>query len=161
MSDALFGPAGAGPAPSVRRLAALAARVPAGAPRFLLAGGIASLLNWLVRFPLSAVLPFEAAVALAYGAGMVVGFALYRSWVFPGSRLPLGAQLGRFLGVNAAGLGVVILAAAALVPVFAWRGFLPAPAAEGLAHGLAIVLGAVVNFAGHRALTFARRRRGA
>lgn len=134
----------------------LAELLPAGAPRFLVAGGLASLVNWLVRFPLSLVLPFGTAVGAAYAVGMLVGFVLYRSWVFPGSTLPLAAQIGRFVLVNAAGLAVVVMGAKGLVAVL-MTGGLPGGPAEAAAHAGAIVLGALVNFAGHRALTFARR----
>ena len=145
-------------APPPRKLVrGLIHAVPAGAPRFLVAGGLASLLNWLVRFPLSLVLPFELAVGVAYAIGMGVGFALYRSWVFPGSALPFRVQLGRFIAVNAAGLATVMVGARVLVLAFDSSGLLPVSPAEALAHAMAIVLGAAVNFVGHRALTFARR----
>ncbi|HEX4765300.1 MAG TPA: GtrA family protein [Lichenihabitans sp.] len=133
-------------------------RVPEGAARFLVAGGLSSLVNWLVRFPLSAVMPFMGAVALAYAVGMAVGFALYRSWVFPGSTLPLGAQAVRFVAVNALGLATVLVAARLFVPVLGLGDLLSIAHAEALGHGLAIASGAVVNFIGHRAVTFARRR---
>ena len=131
--------------------------VPAGAARFLVAGGLASLFNWLVRFPLSLLLPFELAVGVAYAFGMGIGFALYRSWVFPGSALPLRVQAARFIAVNAAGLAIVMLSAKGFLVFLGSGGLLPVSRAEALAHAAAIVLGAVVNFLGHRTLTFARR----
>lgn len=130
--------------------------IPEGAPRFLVAGGLASLFNWLVRFPLSDILPFELAVGVAYAFGMGVGFALYRSWVFPGSTLPLPTQASRFIAVNTAGVGVVMISAKLLVVAVESSALLPISTAEGVAHAFAIVLGAVLNFLGHRALTFAR-----
>lgn len=138
------------------RVLGLADRVPQGICRFLVAGGLSSLVNWLVRFPLSAGLPYGAAVALAYGVGMVAGFGLYRSWVFPGSSLRLRAQILRFVLVNLAGLSVVVVSAQTLAAVMASTGLAGVPTAEAVAHGLGIILGAVVNFLGHRAVTFAR-----
>lgn len=132
--------------------------VPADAARFLLAGGLASLVNWLARFPLSLVLPFDLAVGTAYVVGMALGFWLYRAWVFPGSALPLSTQLGRFIAVNALGLAVVLIGARLLVEAIDASGFAPVGVVEAAAHGAAIMLGAAVNFLGHRALTFARRR---
>ncbi len=134
-------------------------RMPDGAARFLVAGGLSSLVNWLVRFPLSVVMPFMAAVALAYAVGMVIGFKLYRSWVFPGSTLSIGAQAVRFVAVNALGLATVVVSARLFVLVLSLGDLLSVGHAEALAHGAAIVTGAVVNFIGHRAVTFARRRR--
>lgn len=124
--------------------------------RFLVAGGGAAGVNWLVRFPLSAAMPFEAAVAVAYMIGMGVGFTAYRAWVFPGSPLPLRVQVARFLAVNAAGAAVVLAASAGLAAVMTGAG-LPTGPARALAHGLGIGLGAAVSFVGHRLVTFAGR----
>ena len=168
MTDAAFdaGRAGTlglgqpGRSPPVWSLLSVVVRhVPEGAPRFLVAGGLSSLLNWLVRFPLSLLMPFQMAVGLAYGVGMVLGFALYRSWVFPGSNLPLSSQIPRFVAVNAAGLVTVMAASSALVTVIGRSGLMPLSVAEGMSHATAIVLGAVINFIGHRAISFARRGR--
>jgi putative flippase GtrA len=121
--------------------------------RFLLLGGFAAAINWLARFPLAMVLPFEAAVILAYVIGMSAGFVLYRRYVFPGSSRPVLQQSLIFLGVNLVGavmvLGLTHLFLLALADVA-----LPLTAREGLAHGLAIGIGAVVNFFGHKTLTF-------
>lgn len=140
----------------IRAVGAFLARVPPDVGRFLLAGGGAAAVNWLVRFPLSAVMPFEAAIMVAYGIGMCVGFAAYRAWVFPGSTLPVRVQVTRFLAVNAAGSVVVLACAKALAPVLLGLG-VPLGASRALAHGLAIGAGAVVSFAGHRLVTFAGR----
>ena len=139
---------GAVTAAAVQRLAA------SQTIRFLLLGGFAAAVNWLVRIPLSAIMPFGAAVFIAYLVGMSVGFTLYRRYVFPGSTRPLAQQTALFLLVNAVGAGVVLVLAYALLivlrPVAA-----PQPVVEAAAHGLAIGLGAVVNFLGHKFLTFA------
>jgi energy-coupling factor transport system substrate-specific component len=121
--------------------------------RFLLLGGLAAAINWLVRFPLSLVLPFSAAILVAYAIGMTAGFALYRAYVFPGSTVPIGRQVAVFLIVNAAGAVVVWSVAMLLVArVFpaADYAFMP----EATAHGIAIAVGAAVNFVGHKFLTF-------
>ena len=44
--------------------------------RFLVAGGSAALVNWLVRFPVELVLPFFAALIIAACIGMACGFLL-------------------------------------------------------------------------------------
>lgn len=121
--------------------------------RFLLLGGLAAAINWLVRFPLSLVLPFPAAVFIAYLIGMSAGFTLYRAYVFPNSARPVSAQAALFLIVNAVGAVVVMAMSLALLdrvlPVIGWR-FLP----EAFAHGTAIGVGAVANFFGHKYLSF-------
>ena len=59
--------------------------------RFLLLGGLAAAINWLVRFPMSLVLPFPAAVFLAYLVGMNLTI-LGTEWLADG-KLPLAAGL--------------------------------------------------------------------
>ncbi len=127
------------------------------AVRFLLAGGLAAAINWLVRFPIEIWVPFEAAVALAQIVGWTAGFFLYRTFVFPPADLPLVVQIGRFIAVNLAS-GLFVLAAAILAMhllVFIHMGV---SAAQALAHGGAIGLGAVLNFFGHARITFAEKQ---
>lgn len=121
--------------------------------RFLLLGGLAAAINWLVRFPLSMVLPFSAAILVAYGIGMSAGFTLYRAYVFPGSDRALGPQIAIFLIVNAVGAAVVWCVAIGLVEhVFPAIGYTFMPLATG--HGVAIGVGAAANFLGHKFVTF-------
>ena len=121
--------------------------------RFLLLGGLAAAINWLVRFPLSILMPFPAAVFLAYLIGMSAGFTLYRAYVFPSSAQPVTVQIALFLAVNALGavvvMGVSIGLLDHLLPLIGWW-LLP----EAVAHGTGIAIGAVVNFLGHKYLSF-------
>jgi len=123
--------------------------------RFLLLGGTAAAINWIARFPLSAVLPFDAAVLAAYMIGMSAGFVLYRRYVFPGSTRPVVEQTVVFLAVNLVG-ALVVLALTMLFLRLQAQAPWPLSIREGLAHGAAIGFGAVVNFFGHKTLTFAR-----
>lgn len=121
--------------------------------RFLFLGGFAAAVNWLVRFPLSLVLPLPAAVAVAYLIGMSIGFTLYRTYVFPGSNRPVAQQTIIFVCVNLLGALVVLGLTMALLAAQAGLNY-PVWVREGLAHGVAIAIGAVVNFVGHKTLTF-------
>ena len=127
--------------------------------RFLIAGGIAALVNWLVRFPVELVLPYFAALLVATCIGMTCGFLLYRAWVFPGSTRPLAGQVRDFILVNLTGqatmLGVAALARQLLISLEV--GSLVAGAS---AHALGIAVGAVVNYLGHRHVTFTGARGG-
>ncbi|ARQ01258.1 GtrA family protein [Pseudorhodoplanes sinuspersici] len=125
--------------------------------RFLLLGGLAAAINWLVRFPLSLIMPLSAAVLVAYAIGMSAGFCLYRTYVFPGSNRPMAQQIIVFLLVNLVGAVVVLALTLALLNL---QGGMPLPDTikEGLAHGVAIGIGAVVNFFGHKLLTFSVAR---
>jgi len=123
--------------------------------RFLVAGGIAALVNWLARFPVELVLPYFAALLVATAVGMTCGFLLYRAWVFPGSARPLAGQIRDFILVNLTGQATM-LAVATLV-----RQLLVAIGVETIiagssAHALGIAIGAIVNYLGHRHVTFTR-----
>jgi len=129
-------------------------RVPQAA-RFILAGGAAALVNWLVRFPLSYIMPFAGAVALANVIGMVFGFVTYRFFVFPDSNRPVAHQLRDFIVVNLLSMIVVVLVsvlfASYVLPLlgFRWQ-------VEAISHAMGIGAGAVSNYFGHKQFSFAR-----
>ncbi len=121
--------------------------------RFLLVGGLAAAVNWLARIALSLAMPFATAVLVAYMIGMSVGFTLYRAYVFPRSPLPVPAQIGLFLSVNAVGAAVVMAVSLGLLELaFPLVGY--SFHAEAAAHGIGIGVGAVTSFLGHKYLTF-------
>lgn len=123
--------------------------------RFLIAGGFAAAVNWLARFPISLVVPFVPAVAIATAIGMIVGFVAYRSFVYPGSRRSLLSQLRDFLLINAlTAIAVVIVAAIAKDPLLLFVGV---GTAEALAHAIGIAVGACLNYLGHGIVTFRHR----
>ncbi|MFY9290460.1 MAG: GtrA family protein [Methylorubrum rhodinum] len=127
--------------------------------RFLIAGGSAAAINWLARILLSFVLPFEAALLVAYVIGMAAGFWLYRRFVFRGAGAgSVRGQLAVFVAVNAVGAGVVLAVSAGLVTgLGALVPGVPLALAEALGHGVGIAVGAVSNYLGHRLLTFSTR----
>lgn len=121
--------------------------------RFLLAGGSAALLNWLIRFPLSMFMPYAAAVTAATVIGMVAGFILYRSLVFQGSKRSLWLQIRDFIGVNIVA-GVVTVLSALVLSSGPWWPDAYKHLAPGASHMAGIGIGAVVNFFGHKLFTF-------
>ena len=125
--------------------------------RFVLAGGTASAVNWLVRLGASFVVPFPAALVIGAVVGMIVGFVLYRAWVFPRSTRRLHEQTVLFIAVNAVTAGFVIC-----VSLFAAAMLTGLPVStriqESVAHAIGIALGSVISFVGHRTFTFARRQ---
>jgi putative flippase GtrA len=50
--------------------------------RFIAIGGLAALVNLVARYLLDFVMPFEAAVVLAYLVGMVFAFFLFQKLIF-------------------------------------------------------------------------------
>lgn len=121
--------------------------------RFVVAGGFATGLNWLIRFPLNLVMPYAAAVALAAIAHMICTFILYRTWVFPGSRRGLPGQVRDFVVINVACLVVTVGVAVGLRLLLIGLGATEAITAAG-AHLVGIGSGAVAGYLGHRRVTF-------
>lgn len=121
--------------------------------RFILAGSTAALITWIVRFPLSLFMPFAFAVALATVIGMLFSFVAYRHFVFPGSDRALGNQLRDFILINIVGMtiqtGVAVLFDSTVLPIL---GIIDH--SEPIAHAIAIAVGAVSNFHGHRYFSF-------
>lgn len=123
--------------------------------RFLLIGGGAAFVTWLVRFPLSHIMPFAAAVTLANIIGMTLGFIGYRRFVFPDSNRVVTHQLRDFLIVNLLSTFVVVGVALAfadyILPMIGidWQ-------AEAISHAIGIAAGAVSNYFGHKQFSFAR-----
>lgn len=125
--------------------------------RFLLLGGLAAGVNWLSRFGWSLVAPFEMAVILAHATGMVVAFATFRVFVFPGSPLPAAVQMTNFVLVNLVGMGVAFVTAVGLARVvFPAIGF--TFHAEAIAHGVAVLSPVLTSWIGHRRISFAGGR---
>lgn len=121
--------------------------------RFLLAGGSAALLNWLIRFPLSSFMPYAAAVSVATAIGMVAGFFLYKHLVFQATLRPLWLQIRDFIGVNIVA-GVVTVLSALILSNGPWWPDAYKHFAPGASHLAGIGIGAVVNFFGHKLFTF-------
>lgn len=122
--------------------------------RFLIAGGSAAALNWLVRFPLGLAFPFWISILISQAIGMLYGFVIFRSWVFTGFReRSVFLQLLDFLWVNAAG---AVTMAAVAIPLRALlvMTVTSTSVADPLAHAVGIAAGAVVNYLGHRHFTF-------
>jgi energy-coupling factor transport system substrate-specific component len=121
--------------------------------RFLIAGGGATGLNWVVRFPLNVVLPYWAAVTIAACIHMACAFVLYRKWVFPGSERPVSVQIRDFILINLIGMAVTVAVSVVLRHLMVACGMAELFAAAG-AHIVGIGCGAVAGYLGHRYVTF-------
>ena len=121
--------------------------------RFLVAGGFATMINLLIRFPLDLVMPFAAAVTLATLTHMVCAFVLYRTWVFPGSSRGTFEQLRDFVLVNLIGMAITVAVAIALCECFVSVD-LTYSIAAATAHIMGIAAGAVATYLGHGRVTF-------
>jgi putative flippase GtrA len=125
--------------------------------KFLLAGGLAALINFASRFALQPAVGFDAAVALAYLAGFLAAFFLNRAFVFPRSGKPLRVEMAWFFLFNLIAFPVVVALSIVLRDDVFGR-FMPRAVGEALAHACAIMTPVVFNFAAHRLVTFGVRR---
>jgi energy-coupling factor transport system substrate-specific component len=121
--------------------------------RFLLAGGLAAIVNWASRFAFNLVMSYGVAVVAAFAVGMAVGFVLNKYYVFPYSRRPVAAEMSFFVLFNLAAFPVV-WAIAYVLGERLLPGLLPRQLALALGHGCAVAAPALVNFVLHKAITF-------
>ena len=121
--------------------------------RFLMAGGIAALANFLSRIAFSTVMGLAMAVVLAYCVGMAVAFALMRSQVFAPSDAPLARQAAFFVAVNLAAvlqtLVVTLLLARWLLPAIGVRAWV-----EEIAQAVGVLVPVVTSYFGHKHFSF-------
>lgn len=111
---------------------------------FLLAGGLAAFVHWLVRILFSQFMAFSGAVALAYGIGMATAFLLNSKLVFPRSDKPVEKQARGFILINLLFFPVVWVVALLLNRALIDLG-VPAYTEE-LAHAFAISLPVLMTF---------------
>lgn len=120
---------------------------------FLASGGFAAAMNLGSRFLFSLWVPFEAAVVLAFGVGLVSGFVLMRLFVFDAAERPALPQAGRYLVVNMAALAQTIVVSVVLA-----RWALPAMGildhAEAIGHFAGVLVPVVTSYFAHRIYTF-------
>lgn len=120
--------------------------------RFTLIGGMAALANIVSRYVLDFLVPFEVAVVLAYGVGMLVGFFLFHSTLFKGRDIN-GGLVRRFVWVNVFGAtlawAVSSVVARQLMPQIAWT-FYP----YDVAHLCGVAAPAITSYFLHKHYTF-------
>ena len=94
------------------------------------------------------------ALAIHLCIGMAYGFFIYRHWAFvsPGTRSLL-AEIRDFLLVNAAGAAVTLVVAVGADWSLA-RLLVPHGISQAGGHALGIAVGALVNYLGHKHVTF-------
>lgn len=122
---------------------------------FIVAGGIAAAVNLGSRWLLSHVLPYEAAVAVAYLAGMATAFWLSREYVFRPAGDRNAGEFGRFALVNAGSFLVVLGVSVGLarygLPAIGWR-WRP----EDIAHLVGVASPIVLSYYAHKHFSFAK-----
>ena len=120
---------------------------------FLVAGGIAAGVNFLLRILLNRWMPYAAAIVVAYAFGMLTAFVLNRRLVFPQASKALRHQALWFAIVNLAAvlqtLAISLLLAWVVFPStgFGWH-------PETVAHAIGIGIPVITSYIGHKYITF-------
>jgi putative flippase GtrA len=122
---------------------------------FLLAGGIAAGVNILSRIALNDAMPYEAAIVVAYLAGMTTAYLLNKLFVFEASGRGAASEYLRFALVNLAAVAQVWIVSVGLARFvfpaigFSWH-------AETVAHVIGVAVPVFTSYLGHKHFSFAR-----
>lgn len=120
---------------------------------FVVAGGIAALLNFGSRILLSLTMPYAASIVVAYCIGMLTAFVLNRAFVFKESSSSLQRQATRFTLINLLAvvqtLLISILLARQVFPVIGMEFH-----AETVAHAIGVAVPVFTSYLGHKHFSF-------
>lgn len=122
--------------------------------QFMLVGGFAAGVNFLIRIVFSQWMDFGAAVVAAYGVGMVTAYLLSKFLVFRPSGKKAHEEFFYFTLVNIAAVIQVWLISVGLAEhLFPWLGFTLYP--QEVAHFIGLCVPVVGSYLGHKHFTFA------
>ncbi|AWH24130.1 MULTISPECIES: GtrA family protein [Stenotrophomonas maltophilia group] len=123
--------------------------------RFLMASGVAALVNVGSRILLSHWMPYVPAILLAFCLGLITAFSLNKLFVFSESSNRLHHQFLWFLLINVAAVAQTVLAS-----LITARWLLPALKVdfhnETIAHAIGVMIPAITSYIGHKRLSFRR-----
>ena len=126
--------------------------------RFLLAGGLAALLNFGSRFFYNIFVDFSTAVVLAFMTGLVTAYVLNKLYVFTSSGNTVAQEMGWFVFINMLALaqtwGLSVYLAQILPAYIPVEGALGKELSEAIAHGSGVLLPVFTSYIGHKYLTF-------
>lgn len=121
--------------------------------RFVLAAGASVPVNLGARVLLSNWVPFEVALLLSHGVGMLTAYTLTRLFVFEASGRSTRSELGRFAVVNIVSAAVTWCVSVGLVRVvFPILQFAHQP--ELIGHLLGLGAASITSFVGHKRFSF-------
>ncbi len=121
--------------------------------KFVIAGGIAAVVNFGSRIVLSRWMPYVPAIVVAYCIGMLTAFIINKLFVFQDSDRGLHHQVSWFIAVNVAAVVqtvlISVLFADYLFPL-ANMGWHP----EAAAHAIGLAIPVFTSYVGHKYITF-------
>lgn len=123
--------------------------------RFVLTSGVAAAVNLVSRYFLNFVMPFAAAVAVAFPFGMLTAYVLGRLFVFERSGRSVADELWRFTAINLLAAAQIWTISVGLAEyVFPAWGFKWHPL--DIAHVIGVAAPVLTSYLGHRHFSFAR-----
>jgi putative flippase GtrA len=123
---------------------------------FIIAGGIAALVNIASRIVFNLIMPYEIAILVAYACGMTTAYLLNKCFVFAVSGRSVASEYTRFTLVNLLAVGQVWLVSVGLALLFfpaigfTWH-------KETIAHVIGVLAPVFTSYLGHKHLSFARQ----
>ena len=123
---------------------------------FVVAGGIAAIVNFLSRILLNLVFGYATSIILAYIAGMVTAFLLNRHAVFSPSGKSMRVEAVWFTLVNVLAVTQTLIISLLLANIVFPDLGIEAYSRE-IAHAIGIVVPVITSYFGHRYWTFGKR----
>ena len=121
---------------------------------FLLVGCLAAFVNVVVRYIIDVVLSYDAAIVIAFLAGLSTAYFLNKRYVFPDSKGPAHRQYGKFAVVNLLMLAQVWAVSVGLAEfVFPAIGFFWH--AYDIAHVIGVGSPVITSYFAHKYFSFA------
>jgi putative flippase GtrA len=121
---------------------------------FIVAGGIAALVNIASRIAFNLVMPYEVAIFVAYVCGMTAAYLLNKQFVFSAYGRGITSEYMRFTLVNLVALAQVWIVSVGLVRlIFPAIGFIWHD--ETVAHIIGLFVPVMTSYLGHKHFSFA------
>ena len=123
---------------------------------FVVAGGVAALVNIGSRILLNLAMRYEIAIVVAYLCGMTTAYLLNKLFVFERSGRAVADEYVRFTLVNLFAVAQVWIVSVGLARLvfpavgFAWH-------AETVAHVIGVIVPVFTSYLGHKHFSFAAR----
>lgn len=121
--------------------------------RFLFAGGIAAIVNFLTRIFFNLWFDFSTSVFLAFVAGIITAFFLKKEFVFAKGSQPILYSIGFFILVNIIGfLQTLAVTMGCFHYVLPYLGIVKMT--HEISHALGLIAPIITSYIGHKKLSF-------
>ena len=121
--------------------------------RFLYAGGIAAIVNFLSRIFFNLWFDFSTSVYLAFAVGLVTAFFFKKQFVFTEGKQPIMHSIGYFILVNIIGLlQTLAITMACFYYALPYLGIVKMT--HEISHALGLIAPIITSYIGHKKLSF-------